>query len=151
MNKLDPRVDSTADKRPVVANTNAHHSKIANVLDPRVDSTVANNPNVATTGTVSNNAGYQDGSMGYPQSVGHHGFHDAQATTATGTGAGAPVNPTLHGGAGHTLRHTGPGPASKTAGPHKSNLLNKLDPAVDSRTGATTTSSGAYPAGTNQY
>ncbi|KAH8895703.1 hypothetical protein GQ53DRAFT_743707 [Thozetella sp. PMI_491] len=27
------------------------------------------------------------------------------------------------------------GPASKTAGPHRSNLLNKLDPTVDSRAG----------------
>ena len=36
-----------------------------------------------------------------------------------------------------SVHHDGPlvhpGPASKTAGPHKSNLLNKLDPAVDSK------------------
>jgi len=43
-----------------------------------------------------------------------------------GTGAGVGVSGT---GAGL------PGPAPNTAGPHRSDLLNKLDPRVDSKTG----------------
>jgi hypothetical protein len=43
----------------------------------------------------------------------------------------------LPGQGAHTTIHQGPvvqpGPATKTAGPHKSNLLNKLDPKVDSK------------------
>lgn len=34
------------------------------------------------------------------------------------------------------------GPAPKTAGPHKYDILNKLDPSVDSKTGTTATGYG---------
>ncbi|KAK3317614.1 hypothetical protein B0T19DRAFT_295057 [Cercophora scortea] len=90
-----------------------HHSRAANALDPKVDSDLDRGVGVGRT------------------TAGHHGIggvgntHQAQAygqggVTTTATGAQV---------------ISGPGPASKTAGPHKSNLLNKLDPAVDSKAG----------------
>jgi len=65
----------------------------------------------------------------------------AAAGTGTGTGGayGQSVNPM-----------SGPGPATKTAGPHKSNLLNKLDPAVDSKAGIPP-QPGAPGGGANMY
>ncbi len=114
MNKLDPRVDSTADKHDMSqtggripeGTYGPHSSRVANALDPRVDS-------------------------------------DLDSTRATGTaGVGAGTHGTgVHGAGAH---HTGVGvggTTTTTAGPHKSNLLNKLDPAVDSKTGAYTGSS----------
>ncbi len=130
MNKLDPRVDSTADHRPVVANTNAHHSKIANVLDPRVDSSVANDPNVGIVGG--------GGVTGGPR-------HTGIGVGGAGAGAVPPTAGTGYHSSHAGATHTGPtefqvspasGPASHTAGPHRSNIMNKLDPAVDSRTGS---------------
>jgi hypothetical protein len=130
MNKLDPRVDSTADHQPVAVEPHAHNSKIANVLDPRVDSTVANNTNTGATGNMHHStAGAGYGGAGY-------GAHNA---TVGATGGGRTA-----GGTGPTTHQASPmsGPASRTAGPHSSNLLNKLDPSVDSRTGATNSTRG---------
>ena len=88
--------------------TNAcpHDSNVANKLDPRVDSDRDGRGAYGTTGT--------HGSSGLTGSHGTHG--------TTGT----------HGNAGLTGAHTGPGPAPNTAGPHKSDALNKIDPRVDS-------------------
>jgi hypothetical protein len=121
MNKLDPRVDSTADHRPVVANTNAHHSKIANVLDPRVDSSVANDPNVGVVGG--------GGVTGGPRHAG----------VGVGGAAAGAVPPTA--GTGY---HSSPAGATHT-GPTEF----QLDPAVDSRTGAPTGGSTATNMGPN--
>jgi len=163
MNKLDPRVDSTADHRPVVNNPNAHHSKIANVLDPRVDSTVANDPymgggasgmhGAGMTGTGAGvhhgaGAGIHAGAVHPTAGPGHHtaGHHTAGHQTAghhtAGAGHHAPGGVASTGTTGFQASLAS-GPASRTAGPHKSNLMNKLDPAVDSKTGATTGTTGA--------
>lgn len=89
-----------------------HSSRTANALDPRVDS----------DRDASRNAG---------------------AAYNTGAGAGNTFG-TGMGGAGYTssttgtnvaatgLGQSGPGPAPNTAGPHKSDMINKLDPRVDS-------------------
>ena len=45
-------------------------------------------------------------------------------------------------GANNSAAFSGPGPATHTAGPHSSNLLNKADPRVDAQTGATTGNAG---------
>ncbi|KAK0649551.1 hypothetical protein B0T16DRAFT_410301 [Cercophora newfieldiana] len=82
-----------------------HTSRVANALDPRVDSD--------RDGRGGMYAG-QSGS-GYP--------HDG----TTGAGYGQ------HAMSGAVP--SGPGPAPNTAGPHKSDLMNKLDPRVDSKTG----------------
>ncbi|KAK3939370.1 hypothetical protein QBC46DRAFT_388063 [Diplogelasinospora grovesii] len=164
-NALDPRVDSDADHMTSAGRTTApgmtagagtvagtgapagtygpHSSRIANVLDPRVDS--------STGATTQNNAvgagpGYNNGT------VGHHGHHHGAGTAAAGAAAGYGAahhhdhhgthhhagGVGHHGGAGATPGVTGggPGPAPTTAGPHKSDLLNMLDPRVDSNAGA---------------
>lgn len=138
-NALDPRVDSDRDNRGTTGNAatgrhagtgmtggaaaggapegtyGPHSSRIANALDPRVDSDMDNR---GTTGT---GAGYgQPAAGGYGQPTRHAG-----GLGATGAGRQQAVNPM-----------SGPGPAPNTAGPHRSDLLNKLDPRVDSKTGA---------------
>ncbi len=129
MNKLDPRVDSTADHQLVNPEPHAHNSKLANVLDPRVDSTVANNQNV---GGVAGNHHHHAAATG----AGYGG----SAYNSTGGAAGGRTA----GGTGPTMHQASPasGPASRTAGPHSSNLMNKIDPSVDSRTGASSSVNG---------
>jgi len=113
-----------------------HSSRVANAADPRVDS---DRDGSRTAGTTHG--------AGYGTTEGTHGPHSSRAANAadprvdsdrdhraahagdhsTTTGdrvTGATVG-TL-GGPAHT------GPAPNTAGPHKSDLLNKLDPRVDS-------------------
>ncbi len=118
LNKLDPRVDSTQDKRPAGAVTGQssnipegtygpHKSRVANALDPRVDSDM-----------------------------------DHRGPTAPGAGAGGMMHGAGSGGGmGTTARHqppTGTVPSSGnnvpegTYGPHRSRVANALDPRVDS-------------------
>jgi len=83
-------------------NAGPHNSNVANKLDPRVDSD-------------------RDGRAAYGDTTtGAHGTHDSHLSS-TGTHAGS-------GAHGSNL----PGPAPNTAGPHKMDILNKLDPKVDS-------------------
>jgi hypothetical protein len=157
-NKADPRVDSDRDGRGIghgtagnaggigstgagygstgtsgigstgttgagYGSTNAgpHSSNIANKADPRVDSDlVSSHPksNLAHANKT------QDGgrSTGFGTSGTGHGDRTGYNQGTTGSGLG-----------GHGVSATpGSGDASKTAGPHNSNLLNKLDPRVDS-------------------
>lgn len=82
--------------------------------------------------------------------------HDTYGTTGThaGTGLGH-SNATHTGGVGHAGTHhvgqgvtagssmtPGSGTAQKTAGPHNSDLLNKLDPRVDSDMDGSKTTGG---------
>jgi len=82
-----------------------HDTRMANVLDPRVDS---DRPG---------GHGNTTGAGGYGHTTGTH----TGAHTGTHTGAG-------NFGAGNHL----PGPAPNTAGAHKSDMLNKADPRIDS-------------------
>lgn len=152
-NALDPRVDSDLDNRardtgagaaggpaaPPPPNMmgaaasgapaggggaayGAHSSRAANALDPRVDS-----------------------STGRTQ---QHHYAPQQTGAATGVGMGGGMNatnmPAGTGGAPTAAATTGAGAmggaggvsAPQTAGPHRSDLMNKLDPRVDSKTGA---------------
>jgi hypothetical protein len=131
-NKVDPRVDSTTGHSTAggygntghstgnpltghsttghstggygnTANNGPHDSATANKLDPRVDSTTGH----STAGGYGN-AGHSTGNpLSSHQQTGH----------TAGTGA---YDSSL------------PGPAPTTAGPHKSNFVNKADPRVDS-------------------
>merc|ERR1711879_800216 len=84
--------------------TGPHSSHMANKADPRVDSDrVGGYGNTASTGGYGNTAST--------------GAYDS-TTGSTGIGSTG----------GHHL----PGPASKTAGPHSSDMANKIDPRVDS-------------------
>ncbi|KAH6847707.1 hypothetical protein B0I37DRAFT_391512 [Chaetomium sp. MPI-CAGE-AT-0009] len=138
-NALDPRVDSDLDsmRASAAAGTGGgpapqgshvaegtygpHHSRVANAADPRVDSDRDRHRGFGATAAGGYGSGAGGGMMGGGQA----------AAPAAGQYQG--------GGAGVSAPHT--------AGPHKSGLLNKLDPRVDSKTGAykdTAGTKGAY-------
>ncbi|KAF2965344.1 hypothetical protein GQX73_g8226 [Xylaria multiplex] len=115
-NKMDPRIDSDRSGAHM-GNTagdqygsgregvhGPHNSRIANAVDPRVDS----------DRDASRTVGNQYGSSGTYGTTGAHGTH----------------------GQTHGAQQVGgtfaPGPAANTAGPHKSDIMNKADPRVDS-------------------
>ncbi|CUS08014.1 unnamed protein product [Tuber aestivum] len=142
MNKVDPRVGFDGDERSgftgthgahgatgvgstgtytdttgndTSANVGPHDSNIMNKLDPRVDSDRDGRAGLGST------------TCGKPGTTG-------MGSTAQGTPGVAGVSTgaygAMPGGASHTAAY--PGPAPKTAGPHKSDMMNKLDPRVDS-------------------
>ncbi|KAK0729643.1 hypothetical protein B0H67DRAFT_559276 [Lasiosphaeris hirsuta] len=148
-NILDPRVhsdNSNHNRQQGVAGSGAamhgglgqnntasggqHNSRIANQLDPSVDS--MSNRGAATVGYPGHNAGFnQNTDAGYAAGTGlhqtnhHHIGHHQQAAYPSG-----------HMGGSHPVNDSSlPGPAPHTAGPHHSDLLNKLDPSVDSKAG----------------
>lgn len=95
-----------------------HDSRVANAADPRVDSD-------------------RDGShtVGAGTGVGHNTYNTGNGVGHTGTGVGHNNYTTgTTGTTGTGIGHTGPttGHSNTTAGPHSSNLANKLDPTVDS-------------------
>jgi hypothetical protein len=96
--------------------TGPHKSHMANQADPRVDS-----DRYGAAGNTSGAGGYGAGQYGSTGSglTGGHGTH----TGTTGSG--------LTGTHGHTGT-VGSGNSNTTAGPHNSDMLNKIDPRVDS-------------------
>ncbi|KAK1836414.1 hypothetical protein QBC39DRAFT_406991 [Podospora conica] len=88
-----------------------HGSRVANAADPRVDSD-------------------RDGSHGHGQHQGVGAGYDQRGVSTLQSGLGQQHQQGHHLG-GSTL----PGPAPNTAGPHKSDVMNKLDPKVDSTGG----------------
>jgi hypothetical protein len=103
-----------------------HGSRAANAADPRVDSDLdssrrsgglgGNTYDQTTTGT----SGLSS------HGAGAHGPTGTHSSGLGGTHSGSHM-------AGNTAYDsTNPGPAPKTAGPHKSDMLNKADPRVDS-------------------
>ncbi|KAI0526687.1 hypothetical protein F5B22DRAFT_641826 [Xylaria bambusicola] len=115
-NKMDPRIDSDRSGQRM-GNTagdyygsgregehGPHQSRLANAADPRVDS----------DRDASRTVGNTYGSSGTHGTTGAHGTHGATHGT-------------------HQLGgNYAPGPAPHTAGPHKSDAMNKADPRVDS-------------------
>lgn len=128
-NRMDPRVDSDYDGRSGMGGSSnfgsghdqysststggPHQSSMANRMDPRVDSDY-------------------DGRSGMP---GHSGVGQGQYGN-TGVGSGMTgSHPHSSTGAGHSATggySDNNYSSTGTAGPHNSNLLNKLDPRVDS-------------------
>lgn len=115
---------------PATRTDGPHESNLANKADPRVDSdrdhsrNLGANPHgTATTGTTGTT-----GSHG--THTGAHGTHAGIAGT-TGTGDNAAFFSSGTSGATGINRGTD-GPATRTDGPHESNLANKADPRVDS-------------------
>jgi hypothetical protein len=124
-NAADASVDSSLGSRGTgihpganaTASTGAplHTSSLLNKLDPRVDSNMDGFGNMGATQTQGQTAHtHTGGTSGYGPGVGP-GIHAG----VPGTGVGLKQTP-------------GTGTATQTAGPHNSNLLNKLDPRVDS-------------------
>lgn len=93
-----------------------HSSNLANKVDPRVDSD-------------------RDGSRNMGAATGNTGASAYTSNTNTGYGTGTGVGTTGHSTTGHTTTghgtHGGIG-NSTNAGPHNSNMANKVDPRVDS-------------------
>ncbi|KAJ5619637.1 hypothetical protein N7510_003621 [Penicillium lagena] len=139
-NKLDPRVGPGADNlaqthgqshgrvggayettgaSSTIAHPGPHSSNLANKLDPRVDS------------ELDNAAGHQAATgSNYGNTTGAHGgVFDSRA----GPGADNLAQP--HGRVGGAYEPTGVSSTTTNAGPHSSNLANKLDPRVDSELG----------------
>jgi hypothetical protein len=133
MNKLDPRVDSTADNRPVAPNSHSQHSRIADAMAPPV----VESSGLGRTGRVGAGAGAVDPTH-------HHGM-----TGRTGPGNAAAYDREYQTGVGGT------GMGNSTTAPHSSKLMNKLDPRVDSREFPTNSGYGAretnYPPDTRRY
>ncbi|KAH8671304.1 hypothetical protein BX600DRAFT_509986 [Xylariales sp. PMI_506] len=115
-----------------------HSSRMANAADPRIDSDRDHraNPasNVGGTGTYGSTGTGNYGSAG-TGNYGSAGTGNAFSSTGATEGAydrrGAPGSTFGASGTGAHLG-SGPGPAPKTAGPHKSDMMNKADPRVDS-------------------
>ncbi|KAL8376199.1 hypothetical protein RB595_007349 [Gaeumannomyces hyphopodioides] len=98
-------------------NHGPHSSNMANKADPRVDSDRDGRAGLGgTTGAT--------GTYG-SSTTGTTGAYGSSTTGMTGTGRTTGATSGLTG-------HTGPGPAPNTAGPHKSDMMNKADPRVDS-------------------
>ncbi|KAI8725171.1 hypothetical protein NCS52_00087500 [Fusarium sp. LHS14.1] len=91
--------------------TGPHNSRVANAADPRVDSDRDGSHHLGNRGA----GGVGAGTTNYGSSTGTHGTHGTQGTSMGGAGGAY-----------------GTGPAPNTAGPHKSDMLNKADPRVDS-------------------
>ncbi|PFH62597.1 hypothetical protein XA68_12849 [Ophiocordyceps unilateralis] len=134
-----------------------HDSRLANAADPRVDSDLDSSRNLGASGTHTGTHSTHSGTHTGVHS-GTHGTHTGADTGLTGTHAGTHGTHTgthgthdthtghktgvlgdTHSGAhshsGTTGTTTGThstGPAPKTAGPHSKDILNKLDPRVDS-------------------
>ncbi|KAI1308462.1 hypothetical protein F5Y03DRAFT_89058 [Xylaria venustula] len=136
-NKLDPRIDSDRSGQRL-GNTagdqygsgpegvhGPHNSRIANAADPRVDS----------DRDASRTVGNTHGSSGTHGTTGAHGTHGTTHGTSQIGGNYAP------------------GPAPNTAGPHKSDALNKADPRVDSDLDGSRTVGGnkTYGSGSNLH
>ncbi|KAK4443881.1 hypothetical protein QBC34DRAFT_416302 [Podospora aff. communis PSN243] len=124
LNKLDPRVDSTQDRRPAESMLNPtggaggnnnipagtygpHNSRIANALDPRVDSDLD----------------------GRAQRGG--GMPGSGTTPGMGMGTGM-TGAAAAGSAGYGAGNAHVGAPEGTYGPHNSRMANALDPRVDS-------------------
>jgi len=141
------------------SNTGPHSSRLLNQVDPRVDSagdrgtgfgstTATGTTDYGTSGTIGH-SGIGSGTTHSTHSTGAGltglGHSDNTHTTGgglTGHSGQAPLggNTDSHaetrirhsGGAGVNSVTAGSGIAQKTSGPHNSDLLNRLDPRVDS-------------------
>ena len=128
-----------------------HATDTANLLDPHVASSIIPIGSTTGTGTSGTTTGTGIGSttgtdVGSTGTGSHHLGRDAAVAGGIGA-AGIGAYEAGRGPSDPTSSSTGPAP--NTAGPHKSDMLNKLDPRVDSDvskqqsgTGTTGTSGG---------
>jgi len=150
-------------------NHGPHDSNMGNKMDPRVDSDRDGSGNMGAAaygpGAHQNTSGF--GSTGVGSGSNNYGPHDSNLANkvdprvdsdrdGSGNMGAAAYGPGSHqhsgAAGGHTTGLTGSGPAATTAGPHSSNLANKLDPRVDSdRDGSRTVGSGGPVGGNTGY
>lgn len=96
-----------------------HTSRLANAADPRIDSDADHRRRVG---------------LGKGAGAGAAARGGAGVGAGGGMGAGGIAKPVFPPGVG--------GPAPTTAGPHRHDILNKLDPSVDSRSATTVDATG---------
>ncbi|KAH7149462.1 hypothetical protein B0J13DRAFT_306452 [Dactylonectria estremocensis] len=118
-----------------------HNSRVANAADPRIDSDLDGSRTLGSN-TQGTHTGAHSGAFG--SSTGTHGTSTthgtSHGTSHGGLGSSTAPHGTHAGGLGSSTTHNtsatggayGSGPAPNTVGPHKSDLLNKVDPRVDS-------------------
>jgi len=129
-------------------NAGPHSSNVANKLDPRVDSdrdgsrNLGGNTSGAYTGThAGNNVGNHTGTVGGLSNSTNAGPHNSNLLnkadprvdsdlSGRGNRHGAATGGILGASGSHAT--AGSGTAQNTAGPHNSDLLNQVDPRVDS-------------------
>ena len=124
-------------------NAGPHGSNVANKLDPRVDSDCDHRAAGTTgTGTYGTTGGIL-GSGTHPTST-NYGPHSTNIANKVDPLVDSDLDHRAHGGPGITTAGntygtmhqssygTKTGPAPHTAGPHKSDMMNKLDPRIDS-------------------
>ncbi|CAK7234617.1 hypothetical protein SBRCBS47491_009011 [Sporothrix bragantina] len=142
----------TAATGPAPNTAGPHKHDILNKLDPSVDSDLsktaaAHNESmlggagagVGTTGHTGHHvnpamAGVAGAGIG-AEAAHHHNTHGKNHTAVPMAGGTGAAGYGAAGGYGNNMMASGPGPAPKTAGPHSSDMANRLDPTVDSRTG----------------
>jgi len=122
-NKADPRVDSDLDGSRHGHGVNAYgETPPGDINDRRAHNQVGHMETLHTKGSSAAHGGTSHADPRFD----NHGTSGTAGLTGVGTHG-------THGSTGTTgSHHTGAGPAPNTAGPHKSDLLNKLDPRVDS-------------------
>ncbi|KAI1091022.1 hypothetical protein F5B19DRAFT_493842 [Rostrohypoxylon terebratum] len=160
-NAADPRVDSDRDGSRTVGNTYGSSGTAGTTGSGYAPSSTTAGTGYGTAGTGAtgthgthgtHGAHGAHGTTGTHGTTGSHGttgthgttgIHDTHGATgaagaagaagATGAGYGTGTTGThSQGVTGTHAAHSGPGPAPNTAGPHKSDVVNKLDPRVDS-------------------
>jgi len=120
---------------------------MANKIDPRVDS-----DRIGASGNAPSAGGYGQSGSGLTGGS-HTGTHSTGTYGQSGSGLTGGSHTGTHstGGYGSTgvgnthstgTGHHLPGPADNTAGPHSSNMANKLDPRVDSDLDGSKTTGG---------
>jgi len=127
-NKADPRVDSDRDNRArheaMGGAAGPHSSNMSNKVDPRVDSDRDNR-----AAQFDSPGNYQTGTAGGLGTAGAHGG----GINTHNPNVASRVEPVRHqGGVSGAYEPTGVSSTTNNAGPHGSNLANKLDPRVDS-------------------
>lgn len=121
-------------------NYGPHNAPVLNKLDPRVDSdrdhrAAGTTGGYGTSHTAGSTGAYASGTSGEAG----YGTHtsglerDQRAPYGSSTGTTGMAGHGTHGAHGtHGTQTSGTGPAVNTAGPHTSDMMNKLDPRVDS-------------------
>jgi hypothetical protein len=131
-------MDKTRMTGPAPNTAGPHTSDTANKLDPRIDS---DRDGSTTLGRGNNNTGMHRGTEAFAENQGN--TFGTLGTSGRGmfSSSGPGPAPNTAGHHKHDMANRmdptvdstrGPGPAPNTAGPHKSDMLNKADPRVDS-------------------
>lgn len=156
-NRLDPTVNTSHTTTTGGLGATGHHtttggphnSTIANRLDPTVNTSHATTTGGSdATGHVHHHTDHHAGTHGKTGLTGNSTTTGGYSNQGLATGGHHTSGTHGHhaGSTGHTAGVIGgnnlPGPAANTAGPHKSDLLNKVDPRVDSDLDGSTTVGG---------